>query len=87
MCRCDIRKEWSSCTLRHTIHIVEALKLAIDVCLFSLTKVSLLKVELSELIALFADHIVFRVTMLVVDIFRPLSIIDDRYFVFERCTT
>ena len=83
MCRCNIRKEWSSCTLCYAIHIVEALKLAVDVCLFSLTKVSLLKVELSELIALFADHVVFRVTMLVVDIFRPLCIIDDRDFVFE----
>ena len=82
MCRCNIRKERSSCTLCCTIHIVEALKLAIDICLFSLTKVSLLEVELSELIPLFADHIVLRVTMLVVDIFRPLGVIDDRDFVF-----
>ena len=87
MCRCNIRKERSSCTLCCTINIVEALKLAVNIRLFSLAEISLLKVELSELISLFADHVVFRVTMLIVDVLRPLSIIDDRDFVLERCTT
>ena len=77
MCRCNIREEWCSCTLCITIHIVEALKLAVGVGLFPLTEVPLLEIELSELIALFADHIVLRVTMLVVDILRPLGIIND----------
>ena len=87
VCRCNIREEWSSCSRCCTVYIVKALKLAVNVCLFSLTEISLLKVKLCELIALFADHIVFRVTMLVIDMFRPLSIIDDRNFVFKRCAT